>query len=100
MKKLNFILVLLISLIVSFLCVHLTDFSNKYYEAREVYRVYIEGKSIGLINSKENLEKLIDNEQEKIKSEYNVNKVYIPNGLEIQKETTYSNNIKTEKWQT
>lgn len=97
MKKLNFILVLLISLIVSFLYVHLTDFSNKYYEAREVYRVYIEGKSIGLINSKENLEKLIDNEQEKIKSEYNVNKVYIPNGLEIQKETTYSNNIKTEK---
>ena len=63
MKKLNFILVLLISLIVSFLCVHLTDFSNKYYEAREVYSVYIEGKSIGLINSKENLEKFEQNKK-------------------------------------
>lgn len=97
MKKTSLILTIFVAILISFLGVYLTDFSNKYYEAHEVYRVYLEGKSIGLINSKKDLEKLIDKEQEKIKLQYNVDKVYIPKGLEIQKETTYSNNIKKEK---
>ena len=97
MKKTSLILTILVAIVISFLGVKLNNFSNKYYEAHEVYRVYLEGKSIGLINSKKNLEKLIDKEQEKIKLQYNVDKVYIPKGLEIQKETTYSNNIKKEE---
>lgn len=97
MKKTSLILTIFVAILISFLGVCLTDFSNKYYEAHEVYRVYLEGKSIGLINSKKDLEKLIDKEQEKIKLQYNVDKVYIPKGLEIQKETTYSNNIKKEE---
>ena len=97
MKKTSLILTIFVAILISFLGVYLTDFSNKYYEAHEVYRVYLEGKSIGLINSKKDLEKLIDKEQEKIKLQYNVDKVYIPKGLEIQKETTYSNNIKKEE---
>ena len=87
MKKTSLILTILVAIVISFLGVKLNNFSNKYYEAHEVYRVYLEGKSIGLINSKKNLEKLIDKEQEKIKLQYNVDKVYIPKGLEIQKET-------------
>lgn len=97
MKKTSLILTILVAIVISFLGVKLNNFSNKYYEAHEVYRVYLEGKSIGLINSKKDLEKLIDKEQEKIKLQYNVDKVYIPKGLEIQKETTYSNNIKKEE---
>lgn len=97
MKKTSLILTILVAIVISFLGVKLNNFSNKYYEAHEVYRVYLEGKSIGLINSKKNLEKLIDKEQEKIKLQYNVDKVYIPKGLEIQKETTYSNKIKKEE---
>lgn len=97
MKKTSLILTILVAIAISFLGVKLNNFSNKYYEAHEVYRVYLEGKSIGLINSKKDLEKLIDKEQEKIKLQYNVDKVYIPKGLEIQKETTYSNNIKKEE---
>ena len=97
MKKTSLILTIFVAILISFLGVYLTDFSNKYYEAHGVYRVYLEGKSIGLINSKKDLEKLIDKEQEKIKLQYNVDKVYIPKGLEIQKETTYSNNIKKEE---
>lgn len=97
MKKTSLILTIFVAILISFLGVKLNNFSNKYYEAHEVYRVYLEGKSIGLINSKKDLEKLIDKEQEKIKLQYNVNKVYIPKGLEIQKETTYSNNIKKEE---
>lgn len=97
MKKTSLILTIFVAIAISFLGVKLNNFSNKYYEAHEVYRVYLEGKSIGLINSKKDLEKLIDKEQEKIKLQYNVDKVYIPKGLEIQKETTYSNNIKKEE---
>lgn len=97
MKKTSLILTILVAIVISFLGVKLNNFSNKYYEAHEVYRVYLEGKSIGLIDSKKDLEKLIDKEQEKIKLQYNVDKVYIPKGLEIQKETTYSNNIKKEE---
>ena len=67
MKKTSLILTILVAIVISFLGVKLNNFSNKYYEAHEVYRVYLEGKSIGLINSKKNLEKLIDKEQEKIK---------------------------------
>jgi len=97
LKKTSLILTIFVAIAISFLGVKLNNFSNKYYEAHEVYRVYLEGKSIGLINSKKDLEKLIDKEQEKIKLQYNVDKVYIPKGLEIQKETTYSNNIKKEE---
>ena len=97
LKKTSLILTIFVAILISFLGVYLTDFSNKYYEAHEVYRVYLEGKSIGLINSKKDLEKLIDKEQEKIKLQYNAYKVYIPKGLEIQKETTYSNNIKNKR---
>ena len=58
-----------------------------------LYRVYIGGKSLGLIKSKSSLEKYIDKRQEKIKKKYNVSKVYVPDNLDIEKEITYSNNI-------
>lgn len=62
-----------------------------------VYRVYLEGKSIGLINSKEMLENYIDTEQQEIKEKYQVNKVYAPNDLDIVREYTYDEKILTEK---
>lgn len=65
--------------------------------AKNVYRVYLGGKSIGLIKSKSDLEKYIDKEQESLKKKYGVNKVYAPADLDIQKEITYSNNISSTK---
>ena len=46
LKKTSLILTIFVAILISFLGVYLTDFSNKYYEAHEVYRVYLEGKSI------------------------------------------------------
>ena len=62
---------------------------QKPYDPQEVYRVYLDGESIGLIYSKKELENYIDTEEESIKTQYNVDKVYIPNNLDIIKEITY-----------
>lgn len=62
----------------------------------EVYQVYLNGNKLGIIESKEKLLNMIDNEQSEIKEKYNVNKVYPPSGLEIKKLYTYSDDIEKE----
>lgn len=62
-------------------------------EVHEYYQVYLSGEKIGLTKSKDELYDLIDAEQEEIKKEYNVDKVYPPSGLEIQKVQTYKTNL-------
>ncbi len=62
-------------------------------EPRELYRVYLKGKSLGLIKSKQDLEDYIDKEQDSIKKKYKVDKVYIPEDLDIEKEITYEKKV-------
>ncbi len=69
-------------------------FTTKYLtKPHKVYRVYLKGVSLGLIKSKEDLNKYIDEKQEEVKKKYKVKKVYAPSELSIIEETTYSNNI-------
>ena len=58
-----------------------------------VYRVYLKGKSLGLIKSKKKLEDYIDKKQTEIKQKYGVEKVYIPSDLDIVKEITFDNKL-------
>ena len=74
-----------------------TGFTKVSLEPKTVYRVYLKGKSLGVIESKEDLEQYIDKKQQEIKKKYNVKKVYVPADLEITKEITYKENIKTTK---
>lgn len=74
---------------------HMYNSSEKY--PNEVYKVYIDGKFLGAIKSKKALEKYIDNEQKNLKEEYGVKKVYIPNGIDIEKSITYDGKILSEK---
>lgn len=67
------------------------DFKNP----KEVYTVYLEGKELGKIKSKEELENYIDQEQEDLKNKYNVDKVYAPASLDIEKEITYEKKVST-----
>ncbi|MBO5414283.1 MAG: peptidoglycan DD-metalloendopeptidase family protein [Bacilli bacterium] len=60
---------------------------------KEVYRIYLKGESLGLIESKDELEKYIDTKQDSIKKKYGVNKVYIPEDLDIIKEITYHGKV-------
>lgn len=68
---------------------------KKPYDPQEAYRVYLDGESIGLIYSKDDLEEYINNEEESVKKQYDVDKVYIPNNLDIIKEITYNEKIES-----
>ena len=98
MKKVNkkAIFFLVLGIIISAAIVFTTttyDFKNP----QSVYRVYLKGKSIGLVKSKSKLEEYIDKEQDYLKRKYKVKKVYAPKNLDIEKEITYKKKISTTK---
>ena len=64
---------------------------------KEVYKVYLDGEFVGAIKSKKALENYIDSEQQALKEEYDVKKVYIPNGIDIKKSITYKGEIMSER---
>lgn len=65
--------------------------------AKKTYQVYLNGNKLGLIESKEELYNLINEEQKSIKETYNVENVYPPNGFVIKEYNTYAENITTVK---
>ena len=97
MNKAKYIFLTLLALAISIITVILQSTSYVYYEAQNVYRVYLNGNSLGIIESKKELENYVNKKQEALKEKYNVDNVYIPQGLKIVKETTY--NEKTESVQ-
>ena len=68
-----------------------------YPKPNTVYRVYLKGKSIGIIKSKNELEEYINKQQNQIKEKFNVDKVYLPEDLDIEKEITFDNDISSVK---
>ncbi len=66
-------------------------------EPESVYRVYLKGKSIGLVEEPDSLEEYIDKEQETLKKKYDVDRVYAPEDLKIVKDITYDEKISTTK---
>ena len=92
-KNSKFLVIILILLTVVFT----TGFKNIDKTPKTVYRVYLEGKSLGLIESKKSFENYIDQKQKEIKSKYNVDKVYTPAELDIVKEITFENDIQSNQ---
>ncbi len=90
MKKKNIIIILLL-----LVCVIGTGFKSN--EPHKVYRVYLEGKSLGIIKSEKELENYIDKQQEHLKEKFDVDKVYAPDTLDIKKEITYNEDLSTVK---
>ena len=86
----KYIFLMLLAFGVSIVLVVFESASYVYYEAQNVYRVYLNGKSIGLIKDKGALEDYVNKEQQNLKNKYNVDNVYIPQGLKITNETTYN----------
>lgn len=94
LKKINFGGILLILM----LSIYVVTFGFTRTESRiakNAYMVYLDGKKIGLIEDKETLYDMIDAEQEMIKSDFGVEKVYPPEGLEAIEYTTYDTKLKT-----
>lgn len=94
MNKKNVLYVLLSLLISS--AIFLVGY-QKQKKPVEVYHVYLKGETIGYIKNKELLEEYIDNEQYELKEKYKIDKVFLPNDLDIVKEITYDENISTEE---
>ena len=63
-----------------------------------LYHVYLSGKTIGYIDSKEDLENYIDQKEQEIKDKYYVDKVYMPNELDIKKEETYNTKVSSVEY--
>ena len=59
----------------------------------EVYQVYLNGETIGVIANADELYDLIDTEQENLKKEFDVKKIYAPLGLETTKLVTYEGKV-------
>ena len=86
-----------LTIIVS-LSVFLLGFNEKDKSIPEtVYNVYLDGKIIGTIESKELFEEYINQKEEQIKKIYKVDNVYTPNGVEIKKVITYKPKISTNE---
>ena len=61
------------------------------------YQVYLNGKVLGTINSKTELERYIDKQNQQYKKKFGVKTIYAPNGLQIKKIETYKGNVSTVK---
>lgn len=66
---------------------------NSGTNAISLYKVYLNGEVIGIIDSKVELEDYIDNKGKAYKKEYGVDTIYAPEGIEIKKESTYSTDV-------
>ena len=63
----------------------------------EMYAVYLKGKKIGTVKSKDDFNKYINKQEEKLKKQYNVDEIHTPKGVEIKKLITYSNKTNTNE---
>ena len=88
---------LLVLITILLTTVFTTGFANINKNPKTVYRVYLEGKSLGIIESKKSFENYIDKKQNEIKEKYKVDKVYTPAELDIVKEITFENEVKTNQ---
>ena len=87
--------IIILSLILSlFFTTGFTNFSSR---PKTVYRVYLKGKKLGLVKSKKEFEDYIDKKEKEIKEKYKVDKVYTPEDLDIVKEITFENDIKSNQ---
>ena len=86
-------LALIITILVIIISIFLGFNYNKRYSPNIYYKIYIDDKYLGTIDSINDLYDYIDNEQSKVKEEYNVNKVSVPENFHYQKVVTYDNEL-------
>lgn len=91
--KLKNIIFTIVAILISLVVVIFEGKEDKDKSPIIAYRVYLEGKDIGLIESRTKLDDYINIQQEKLKEKYNVDKIYIPNNIDIVKDVTYEENI-------
>ena len=63
----------------------------------KMYAVYLKGKKIGTVKSKEEFNEYINKQEEKLKESFGVDTIHTPKGVEIKKIVTYSNKTNTNE---
>lgn len=92
-KAIIFISVLALSIII-----FLLSFNYKQkQDPNTFYKVYLKDEVIGMIRSKEELEKYINEQNQHYKEKYQVSSVNVPTGLQIKKISTYSKKVDSIK---
>lgn len=84
-------------IIVSISVLFLVFSNNSSDEPHIIYTVYLDGKSIGNISSKDSFEDFINVKEEELKKKYNTSTVYTPKGVEIKKNFTYNTSINSNE---
>ncbi len=92
MKVKSYLVIFALFSLIIFLYVFDTN-KVKVEEAQSLYKVYLKGAEIGLIENEEEIYELINNSQQEIKDEYNVDHVYPPAFFDILEVNTYDENI-------
>ena len=89
---------IIISIIIISFGIFLISFSYDIAtEPQTLYTVYLDGKNIGNILSKDSFESYVNGKEEELKNKYNVDTVFTPKGVEIKKNFTYSNDISSDE---
>ena len=71
--------------------------NEKSNEPQVLYTVYLDGKSIGNIASRESFESFINVKEEELKKKYDTDTVYTPKGVEIKKTFTYNTSVSSDE---
>lgn len=95
-KGWNFSLIIVVILAISSLFLVGFKLTNN-KTPNEMYAIYLEGKKIGTVASKEEFNNYINLQEEKLKKQYNVDSIHTPKGVEIKKEITYSDKTNTNE---
>ena len=90
MKK---VLGIIFILFLTALIVYLGLFNQKKAEPHIYYNVYLKSELLGTIESKEELEKYIDEKGAEVKKKYNVDVLYAPTELEIIKSVSFKEKV-------
>ncbi len=70
---------------------------HQYSSPNTVYSVYLDGKIIGSVASKDSFEDYINSKEEELRNKYSVDTIYTPKGVEIKKNMTYSSLLNTNE---
>lgn len=92
MKKKDKIILGIVSVLMIILFVFI-GFPEKNNVPKSVYQVYLNGEKVGLVDNKDELLNLINEEQQDIKETYQVNRVYPPDSFEILEYVTYDEKV-------
>lgn len=88
----------IIVLVISCLAIFLLGFEKKVNtDPRTVYTVYLDGKSIGTLESRDSFEEFINVKEDQLKKKYDVEEVHTPKGVEIKKTITYDTAVNSNE---